>query len=241
MGPDRFLALTNEQKDCLRLVAQGFTSKQIARQLGVHYRTIDQRLDRVRKLINEPDRPAAARAFSQHEHEMRRISPGLDTPVTASEPPVPAAGPLVPGTTNPAFAVPPTDVEDATSGGIGSGDAPSGAPTIDEEVMPLAYDAIIYDTRSVAAEPARGDEGAGTGGRVREAGAIFEHFPQLRPRRFPYLLPFDGRCPDDVPPIERLAFILRLSAWVPMSLGALWLGLILLLKLLWGAGFNAHY
>jgi DNA-binding CsgD family transcriptional regulator len=241
MGPDRFLALTNEQKDCLRLVAQGFTSKQIARQLGVHYRTIDQRLDRVRKLINEPDRPAAARAFSQHEQEMRQFSPGLYPPVPASEPPVLAAGPLAPVSTDPAFAALANDVEDATSGGIGSDDAPSGEPTIDEDVMPLAYDAVIYDTRSVAVGPARGDEGAGTAGRVREAGAIFGHFPQLRPRRFPYLLPFDGRCPDDVPPVERLAFILRLSAWVPMSLGALWLGLILLMKLLWGAGFNAHY
>lgn len=69
MDATRFAALTNEQRHCLRLVAQGYSSKEIARPLGLHHRSIDARLDRARRIIGEPDRAAAARAFALHENE----------------------------------------------------------------------------------------------------------------------------------------------------------------------------
>jgi FixJ family two-component response regulator len=44
MPGSRFDRLTLRQKDCLRLVAQGYTSKEIGRELGISYSTVDNHL-----------------------------------------------------------------------------------------------------------------------------------------------------------------------------------------------------
>lgn len=81
MGDNRFDALTDEQRHCLRLAAQGFTSKQIAHPLGLHPRAIDQRIDRARRVLGIRERSAAARAFVAFEAGQRtydrdiRVSP----------------------------------------------------------------------------------------------------------------------------------------------------------------------
>ena len=88
MGEDRFDSLKDEHRQCLRLVAQGYSSKEIARPLGLHPRTIDQRLDRARKLLGERDRAAAARAFARHEAGGRRYDAVIyDPPAVVPQPP----------------------------------------------------------------------------------------------------------------------------------------------------------
>jgi DNA-binding CsgD family transcriptional regulator len=56
--------LTDGQKDCLRLVGDHFTSKEIARQLGISPYTVDQRLDAARQKLGAPNRTDAARLFA---------------------------------------------------------------------------------------------------------------------------------------------------------------------------------
>lgn len=53
--------LTDVQIRCLRLVAEGYTSKEIAKQLGLSPMTVDQYLHRAKKVIGAPDRRTAAR------------------------------------------------------------------------------------------------------------------------------------------------------------------------------------
>lgn len=171
MGDDRFESLSEAQRHCLRLVAQGFSSKEIARPLGLHYRTIDARLDRARKRLGEADRAAAARALARHE---------------------------------------------------------AGAAT---------YDAIIYDERFVAGGAETDEKRTSPTDRVEDVAEPFQYAQPPRPDWLSALNPFAGKEPDDLRPLERLTFILRLSVFVPMALGALSVGLTLLLKLLWSAGF----
>lgn len=53
--------LTDVQVNCLRLVADGYTSKEIAKQLGLTPMTVDQYLQRAKKTMGAPDRRTAAR------------------------------------------------------------------------------------------------------------------------------------------------------------------------------------
>jgi DNA-binding CsgD family transcriptional regulator len=53
--------LTDVQVRCLRLVAQGYTSKEIAKLLGLTPMTVDQYLHRAKQIIGAPDRRTAAR------------------------------------------------------------------------------------------------------------------------------------------------------------------------------------
>ena len=62
------LELTEGQKACLRLVAQHYTSKEIARELGISHFTVDQRLDAVRRKLNAPSRKDAAKIFAAFEN-----------------------------------------------------------------------------------------------------------------------------------------------------------------------------
>jgi DNA-binding CsgD family transcriptional regulator len=61
------LDLTEGQKDCLRLVSDHFTSKEIARQLGISHFTVDQRLNVARKKLNAANRTDAAKLFASME------------------------------------------------------------------------------------------------------------------------------------------------------------------------------
>jgi DNA-binding CsgD family transcriptional regulator len=56
--------LTLGQRQCLRLVKAQYTSKEIARQLGISPFTVDQRLDAARKKLNATSRADAARRFA---------------------------------------------------------------------------------------------------------------------------------------------------------------------------------
>jgi DNA-binding CsgD family transcriptional regulator len=59
--------LSEGQKDCLRLVGDHFTSKEIARQLGISHFTVDQRLNAARKKLNAANRTEAAKLFASIE------------------------------------------------------------------------------------------------------------------------------------------------------------------------------
>lgn len=64
---DKVSALSDKQKDCLRLVAQNMTSKQIARRLSVSEHTVDQRIRQALRVLGVPDRFEAARALANSE------------------------------------------------------------------------------------------------------------------------------------------------------------------------------
>lgn len=60
-------SLTEGQKACLRLVVQHYTSKEIARTLGISPFTVDQRLDAARRKLNAASRKDAAKKFAALE------------------------------------------------------------------------------------------------------------------------------------------------------------------------------
>lgn len=60
-------ALSEGEKQCLRLVAQGFNSKEIARQLHISEHTVDQRVRIVLRKMHVPSRKEAARLFVSAE------------------------------------------------------------------------------------------------------------------------------------------------------------------------------
>jgi DNA-binding CsgD family transcriptional regulator len=61
--------LTEGQINCLRLVGANYTSKEIARKLGISPFTVDQRLDAARKKLSADSRSDAARRFAQLDAE----------------------------------------------------------------------------------------------------------------------------------------------------------------------------
>ncbi len=64
---NRLLArLSDGQRDCLKLVGQYLSSKEIARQLDISPHTVDQRLKRATALLEVPTRFDAARLFMKH-------------------------------------------------------------------------------------------------------------------------------------------------------------------------------
>jgi DNA-binding CsgD family transcriptional regulator len=64
-----FASLTAEQIEALRLVRDGFTSKQIAQRLNISRWAVDQRVDRARARLGAADRGEAARMLSLWERE----------------------------------------------------------------------------------------------------------------------------------------------------------------------------
>lgn len=64
---DTLPALSEGEKQCLRLVAQGFSSKEIARQLHVSEHTVDQRVRTSLRKFGVPSRKEAARLFVSHQ------------------------------------------------------------------------------------------------------------------------------------------------------------------------------
>lgn len=59
--------LTDRQKDCLRLVAQGFTSKEIGRLLDLSPSTVDNHVTSAVQSLGAANRGAAARALAEIE------------------------------------------------------------------------------------------------------------------------------------------------------------------------------
>ncbi len=63
MAGKKQLHLTEGQKNCLRLVDDLLTSKEIARKLGISPFTVDQRLDSARKKLHAQSRKEAAKIY----------------------------------------------------------------------------------------------------------------------------------------------------------------------------------
>lgn len=63
----RLERLTDAQRDCLRLVYQHKSSKDIARQLGISPHTVDQRLRRAIHVLGASSRVEAALLLARHE------------------------------------------------------------------------------------------------------------------------------------------------------------------------------
>jgi len=59
--------LTDRQKDCLRLVGQGFTSKEIGRALDLSPSTVDNHVNSAVQVMGTSNRGAAARALAAYE------------------------------------------------------------------------------------------------------------------------------------------------------------------------------
>ncbi|MGK2909052.1 MAG: response regulator transcription factor [Sphingobium sp.] len=72
MAEPRFDKLTQRQKDCLRLVAQGYTSKEIGRALGISYSTVDNHLLAATQLLEADSRAEAARLFTLNDTDETR-------------------------------------------------------------------------------------------------------------------------------------------------------------------------
>jgi DNA-binding CsgD family transcriptional regulator len=62
-------ALSDGEKQCLRLVAQGFNSKEIARQLHISEHTVDQRVRMTLRKYHVGTRQEAARLFVSADRE----------------------------------------------------------------------------------------------------------------------------------------------------------------------------
>ena len=73
---DRFEKVTDPQKQCLRLVADLMSSKQIARQLDISHHTVDQRLKRAQAILGASGRAEAARMLLNHEATTKIGDPG---------------------------------------------------------------------------------------------------------------------------------------------------------------------
>lgn len=58
--------LSEKQRECLALVLQHLTSKQIAKRLGISHHTVNQRLDSARRTLGVATRLDAAIVYSQH-------------------------------------------------------------------------------------------------------------------------------------------------------------------------------
>src|ERR1044072_2426172 len=71
--------LTPRERECLRLVDQHFSSKQIARELGMSKTSVDTYCDRARRKLGVPDRYEAARLLRGHDINPVLIASGQDT------------------------------------------------------------------------------------------------------------------------------------------------------------------
>jgi len=96
-----FASLTAEQLEALRLVRDGFTSKQIAQQLNISRWAVDQRVDRARARLAAADRAEAARMLSVWEREIELRVSATRTPYRAPFPVRPSTA--TEGVTHPTY------------------------------------------------------------------------------------------------------------------------------------------
>lgn len=68
--PETMSRLTERQRACLELVALGFTSKQIARKLGISNSTVDNHILAATQLLGVTDRREAGRLVSRGRQEL---------------------------------------------------------------------------------------------------------------------------------------------------------------------------
>ena len=81
----RFSDITASQAVCLRLVARGMSSKEIAQETGLSWQTVDTYLKQAMARLSASNRREAARLFVAWEN-------GGNPPSQKSEPPLPALG-----------------------------------------------------------------------------------------------------------------------------------------------------
>jgi DNA-binding CsgD family transcriptional regulator len=67
MDEHRLNRLTEKQRECLRLVYDHMSSKEIAKQLGVEPGTVDQYIKAAMRTLGVGERRAAARMLAEHE------------------------------------------------------------------------------------------------------------------------------------------------------------------------------
>ncbi|HEX8401984.1 MAG TPA: helix-turn-helix transcriptional regulator [Allosphingosinicella sp.] len=90
VDPARLAKLSVGQRDCLRLVARHWSSKDIGRQLNVSPHTVDQRIKVAMRLLGVDSRFEAARLLTDHEQV-------IDTqPLVYQAPDIPVIPPPVP-------------------------------------------------------------------------------------------------------------------------------------------------
>jgi DNA-binding CsgD family transcriptional regulator len=70
---DRVAKLTRGQLDCLQLVAQHLSSKEIAVELGISPHTVDQRIRQALHILGVPRRSQAARLVEQYGEPYQRL------------------------------------------------------------------------------------------------------------------------------------------------------------------------
>ena len=85
---DRVAKLTDGQLDCLRLVGEHFSSKEIAAELGISPHTVDQRIRQSLQTLGVARRSQAARLVAQAPGQYPRLihqSPHIETSVPSSD------------------------------------------------------------------------------------------------------------------------------------------------------------
>ena len=70
---ERVARLTEGQLDCLRLVAEHLSSKEIAAELGISPHTVDQRVRQSLHILGVPRRSQAARIVAQYSEPYQRL------------------------------------------------------------------------------------------------------------------------------------------------------------------------
>src|SRR5205085_352132 len=68
--------LTQRERECLRLVDQHLSSKQIARELGMSKTSVDTYCDRARRKLGVPDRYEAARLLRAKDGAVNHVLTG---------------------------------------------------------------------------------------------------------------------------------------------------------------------
>ena len=85
---DRVSRLTEGQLDCLRLVAQHLSSKEIAVELGISPHTVDQRIRQALQILGVDRRAQAARIVAHYDEPYQRLihqTPYIDPGVALGE------------------------------------------------------------------------------------------------------------------------------------------------------------
>ena len=79
MRSDNLGRLSERQRQCLRAAARGYSSKEIARQLGLSPSTVNNHIESAKKLVDAADRGEVARALVDFEtgHKMPSDPQGL--------------------------------------------------------------------------------------------------------------------------------------------------------------------
>src|SRR6266540_3616872 len=78
--------LTPRERECLRLVDQHLSSKEIARKLGMSKTSVDTYCDRARRKLGVPDRYEAARLLRNQDGQLVPIGSGQDAIRTDNAP-----------------------------------------------------------------------------------------------------------------------------------------------------------